>query len=87
MHLAPGESGRRFKASANQHIGESWALVHLLYEHDISIWMITSDRVGEVVYEDDFQIVAVPYADSGVLKGRPARRRTASVGPPPPRLP
>jgi len=39
-------------------------MVALLKRHDVPVRMIKSDRPGYVVYEDGFQIVAVPFADS-----------------------
>jgi len=41
-------------------------IIRLLESHGISVRMIKTDRPGYVVYEDDHQIVAEPFADSGV---------------------
>jgi len=53
----------RFKDSA-QHIRRMREMVVLLEHHDVPTRMIKTARPGYVVYEDEFQIVAVPFADS-----------------------
>ena|ERR1700690_1257648 len=53
-----------FKASAREHIGKIQEMVALLKHHDIPVRMIKTARPGYIVYEDDFQVVAVPFADS-----------------------
>jgi hypothetical protein len=55
-----------FKPSAKEHIGKIRELIAILENHDISVRMIKTDRPGYVVYEDQFQIVAVPFADSNL---------------------
>jgi hypothetical protein len=34
-------------------------------QHGISVRMLKASRVGYIVYEDEFQIVAEPFADKG----------------------
>ena len=53
-----------FKDSASEHIGKIREMVALLKHHDVPVRMIKSDRPGYIVYEDNFQVVAVPFADS-----------------------
>lgn len=55
-----------FKESATEHIGRMREIVRMLEAHGISVQMIKTDRPGYVVYEDDHQVVAEPFADSGV---------------------
>jgi hypothetical protein len=55
-----------FKDSAREHIGKMHEMVALLKHHDVPVRMIKTTRPGYVVYEDDFQIVAVPFADSDI---------------------
>jgi hypothetical protein len=55
-----------FKDSAWEHIGKMHEMVALLEHHDVPVRMIKTTRPGYVVYEDEFQIVAVPFADSGI---------------------
>lgn len=53
-----------FKDSAQEHIGKLREMVALLERYDVTVRMIKATRPGYVVYEDRFQIVAVPFADS-----------------------
>jgi hypothetical protein len=55
-----------FKDSAGEHIGKMHEMVALLRHHDVPVRMIKTARPGYVVYEDEFQIVAVPFADSEI---------------------
>jgi hypothetical protein len=55
-----------FKSSAQEHIGKIREIIALLESYDIPVRMIKTDRPGFVVYEDRFQIVAVPFADSNL---------------------
>jgi hypothetical protein len=41
-------------------------MIVLLERHDVPVRMIKTTRPGYVVYEDNFQIVAVPFADSNM---------------------
>ncbi len=54
------------KDSAHQHIGKMREIAFLLGHHHIPVRMIKTSRPGYVVYEDEFQIVAVPFADSNL---------------------
>jgi hypothetical protein len=55
-----------FKASAREHISKIREIIAILESYDVSVRMIKTDRPGYVVYEDQFQIVAVPFADSNL---------------------
>lgn len=55
-----------FKDSAKKHIGKMHEMVVLLQHYDVPIRMIKTTRPGYVAYEDEFQIVAVPFADSDI---------------------
>lgn len=50
-----------FKSSADKHISRVRSLVKILNNHGVSVRMIRTDRVGYVVYEDEYQIVAEPF--------------------------
>ena len=54
------------KDSAGKHIAKMQEMVALLKHHDVPVRMIKTKRPGYVVYEDEFQIVAVPFADSDI---------------------
>jgi len=51
-----------FKDTAHEHIARARSLVAILETHDVSVRMMKSDRVGYVVYEDEYQVVAEPFA-------------------------
>jgi hypothetical protein len=51
-----------FKDSAREHISRVRELVTILEHHGISVRMLKTDRVGYIVYEDENQIVAEPFA-------------------------
>jgi hypothetical protein len=53
-----------FKDSAKEHIGKMRELAELLKNHGIPTKMIRENRIGYVVYEDEFQIAAVPFSDT-----------------------
>jgi len=51
-----------FKDSAHRHLARMRDLAAILEHHGISVQMLKTDRVGYVVYEDEFQIVAEPFS-------------------------
>jgi hypothetical protein len=55
-----------FKDSAGKHIGKMHEMVAVLKHHDVPVRMIKTTRPGYVLYEDEFQVVAVPFADSDI---------------------
>jgi hypothetical protein len=57
---------RGSKASEKDHIGKIREIIAILESYDVSVRMIKTERPGYVVYEDQFQIVAAPFADSGL---------------------
>ncbi|MEM8884490.1 MAG: hypothetical protein AAGD14_10495 [Planctomycetota bacterium] len=54
-----------FKSTAKEHIRIMREIASVLEEHDIRVTVRTTTRPGYVVYEDEFQIVAEPFTDSG----------------------
>lgn len=50
-----------FKPSAVEHIAQARELAALLEANDIRTEMLTSDRPGYIVYEDDVQVLAEPF--------------------------
>ena len=50
-----------FKASAKDHIAQARELAALLEANDIRTEMLTSDRPGYIVYEDEVQVLAEPF--------------------------
>jgi hypothetical protein len=53
-----------FKDTAHEHLSRVRELVVMLEHHGVSVKMLRTTRVGYIVYEDDFQIVAEPFADT-----------------------
>ena len=53
-----------FKASSWEHIEKMRDMAAVLAEHGHLIDEIRTERPGYIVYEDDVQIVAEPYADT-----------------------
>ena len=60
----PNKAISWFKDSATEHISHIRDLVGILENHGIVVQMLTTDRVGYVVFEDEFQIIAAPFGDS-----------------------
>jgi hypothetical protein len=54
-----------FKDTAYEHLARVRSLVAILQDHGISVRMLKTERVGYVVYEDEYQIVAEPFAEDG----------------------
>ena len=50
-----------FKDDAFEHISRVRSLAAILHRHGYSVRMLKTDRVGYVVYEDEYQIVAEPF--------------------------
>jgi hypothetical protein len=53
-----------FKDSAAEHIKHIRELVIILGHHGVAVRMVKANRVGYIVYEDKYQIVAEPFADT-----------------------
>ena len=52
-----------FKDTAHEHIAHIREIVAILENHGVSVRMLKADRVGYIVYEDAYQIVAEPFSD------------------------
>ena len=50
-----------FKASATEHIAHARELAAVLEAHDIRTQMLTAERPGYIVYEDEIQVLAEPF--------------------------
>ncbi|MGB5216460.1 MAG: hypothetical protein WBN88_22785 [Anderseniella sp.] len=53
-----------FKASAKEHISKAFELKSVLEENGYAIEVLKESRLGYVVYEDDYQVVAEPFSDT-----------------------
>jgi hypothetical protein len=52
-----------FKDTAHDHLSKIREMVSILETHGVAVSMLKAERVGYVVYEDDYQIVAEPFSD------------------------
>ena len=55
-----------FKPTATEHISKAFALTDLLKKNGCFISLLRTHRPGFIVYEDEFQIVAEPFAETRV---------------------
>ena len=53
-----------FKPSAHDHIDHMRMMQRILESYGIAVEIIKTDRPGYVVYEDEFQVAAYPFADT-----------------------
>lgn len=53
-----------YKSTAHEHIRRMHAMCRILGEHGIQTEMITTVRPGYVVFEDETQIAAIPFAET-----------------------
>jgi len=53
-----------FKPTATEHIRKMREIIAILEAHDINVDIIKTDNPGYVVYEDEFQITAEPFAET-----------------------
>lgn len=49
-----------FKARAGKRLQKIWQIVTILKEHGVHVDMIRTDRPGTIIYEDVWQIAAIP---------------------------
>jgi len=56
-----------FKSSASPHITKIREMIFILSEHGHFINEVKSTKPGYIVYEDEVQIVAEPYADTKLI--------------------
>ncbi len=56
-----------FRSSAREHIGKAREMIALLENNDVFIRMLKAEKIGYVVYEDEFQVVAEPFGDMRLL--------------------
>ena len=53
-----------YRSSSQNFIRHMWTLVRILREHGITVTKITTENPGYVAYEDEYQVVAIPVADT-----------------------
>jgi hypothetical protein len=62
FYRKPNKAISWFKDTARDHLAHMRDLVAILQNHGISVRMLKTERVGYVLYEDEYQIVAEPFA-------------------------
>lgn len=53
-----------FKSSAVKHISKMREYIEILKSHDVPVKQLITDRPGKILYEDEFQIAAIPFKDT-----------------------
>ena len=53
-----------FKPTALDHIAKAREIIAILEEHGVHDRMISTDQPGYIVFDDEFQVVAEPYAST-----------------------
>lgn len=52
-----------FKSDAYEHVTHAWQMVNVLERNDVFMGVIKSRTAGYVIYEDEAQVLAHPFAD------------------------
>jgi hypothetical protein len=63
---APGRAVTWLRASATEHVTRMRELVALLEHKSIAVEELRTDRPGYVVYQDEFQVAAMPFASETI---------------------
>lgn len=63
-HHACGEAVCSFRDSAARYIRKVRELATMLEQHGLSVEMLRTSKPGYVLYEDAYQIVAVPFRET-----------------------
>jgi hypothetical protein len=53
-----------YKSENHELIQKTWELVSLLRYQDLAISLVKTERPGYIIYEDEFQVGAIPFKDS-----------------------
>lgn len=53
-----------FKSSAAEHIEKMRQYTQILEAHNVRVKQISTERPGKIVYEDDYQVAAIPFSDT-----------------------
>ena len=52
-----------FRSTAHEHLTHAWEVVGILEERGIFIRTVKSQKTGYVLYQDEAQVLAYPFAD------------------------
>ena len=61
---AKGQALSWFKAGSAVHIARMRDLQRILENHDVGVEILRTERPGYIVYEDEHQVAAYPFADT-----------------------
>jgi len=53
-----------FRSSALKHISKMREYAEILQSHDVQVKQLVTERPGKIVYEDQYQIAAIPFQDT-----------------------
>jgi hypothetical protein len=56
-----------FKPDASEHLARAWEMIGILERNNVFIRMIKSRKVGYILYEDEAQVFAEPFADTRLI--------------------
>lgn len=52
-----------FKSTAHEYLSRAWEMAWILERNGVAVWTIKTKRAGYILYEDDAQVFAEPFAD------------------------
>jgi len=55
-----------FKPTATRHIAKAFELKSVLDEYGYAIDVLKENRIGYILYEDEYQVVAEPFAETAM---------------------
>jgi hypothetical protein len=61
---AKGQALSWFKAGSAAHIAKMRDLQRILEAHDVGVDVLRTERPGYIIYEDEHQVAAYPFADT-----------------------
>ena len=53
-----------FRDTAHEHISKMHEISHIANQYGYAVSLVREDRIGYIAYEDDYQVVAEPFADT-----------------------
>ena len=51
-----------FKATAHEHLSRAWEIAGILERNGVPIYMVKAKEAGYILYEDEAQVFAIPFA-------------------------
>ena len=53
-----------FKPTAHEHLSRAWQMVGILERGGVPVYMVKAKDAGYILYEDEAQVFAVPFAET-----------------------